>query len=205
MTERGTSKVYTTPRALEMAVKSAAEHSPMDTSRAMSAFWFHRLLCRVFADGSDRFVLKGGQAMLARTIDARATRDIDLLAKGNDLEQALEELKMLAAIDLGDFVSFTFSAASPIKTEEEYRSGMKLVFDMRLGAKRMQPISIDLVVDEVPLEQAERISPADRLAVEGVKSCNYLVYPVEAALADKLCGIVEHHKGRPSSRVKRSC
>lgn len=202
MSEHETGRGYATPRALEMAVKSAAERSPMDTGRAMSAFWFHRLLCRVFADGNDRFVLKGGRAMLARTIDARATRDIDLLARGNDLAEAIEELKALAAADLGDQVRFAFSSADPIKADDEYRSGAKLVFDMWLGPKRMQPVSIDLVVDEVPLERAERVCPADRIVVRDIEGCDYLVYPVEAALADKFCGIVERHQGRPSSRVK---
>lgn len=202
MVEHETDKNYATPRALEMAVKSAAERSSMDTGRAMSGFWFHRLLCRVFLEGNDRFVLKGGQAMLARTLDARATRDIDLLARGNDLDQAIEELKRLASIDLGDHVRFVFSAASPIKAEDEYRSGAKLVFETWLGAKRMQPVSIDLVVDTVPLDWAERISPTDRIGVQGIEDCDYLVYPVEAALADKFCGIVELHQGRPSSRVK---
>jgi hypothetical protein len=202
MSEHEAGRGYATPRALEMAVKSAAERSPMDTGRAMSAFWFHRPLCRAFADGNDRFVLKGGRAMLARTTDARATRDIDLLARGNDLGEATEELKALAAADLGDQVRFAFSAADPIKTDDEYRSGAKLVFDMWLGSKRMQPVSIDLVVDEVPLERAERVCPADRIVVRGIEGCDYLVYPVEAALADKFCGIVERHQGRPSSRVK---
>ncbi len=202
MADHAAGKSYVTPRALEMAVKSAAERSSMDTGRAMSAFWFHRLLCRVFAGGGDRFVLKGGQAILARTVNARATRDIDLLARGNDLGDAIEELKGLAATDLGDHARFVFCAADPIKAEDAYRSGAKLVFDMWLGAKRMQPVSIDLVVDEVPLDRAERISPADRIGVQGIEDCDYLVYPVEAALADKFCGIVERHRGRSSSRVK---
>lgn len=64
---------YKSAAALEMAVKSAASASPMDTGRAVSAFYFHRLLCRVFAGGNGSFVLKGGRAMLARTVDARAT------------------------------------------------------------------------------------------------------------------------------------
>jgi hypothetical protein len=100
--EREEGGSYATPRALGMAVKSAAERSPMDTGRAMGAFWLHRPLCRVFADGNGRFVLKGGRAMLARTTDARATRDIDLLARGSDLGKAIGELKALAAADLGD-------------------------------------------------------------------------------------------------------
>lgn len=97
---------------------------------------------------------------------------------------------------------FAFSSADPIKADDDYRSGAELVFDMWLGPKRMQPVSIDLVVDEVPLERAERVCPADRIVVRGIEGCDYLVYPVEAALADKFCGIVERHQGRPSSRVK---
>ncbi|WP_272867368.1 nucleotidyl transferase AbiEii/AbiGii toxin family protein [Parafannyhessea umbonata] len=38
--------------------------------------------------------------------------------------------------------------------------------------------------------------------MDGLETCDYLVYPVEAALADKLCGIVEVHGRRASSRVK---
>ena len=69
------SPTYKSPRALEMAVKEAAKLSPLDTGKAVSGFYFHRLLCRVFADENIGFVLKGGQGMLARTLDARTTRD----------------------------------------------------------------------------------------------------------------------------------
>ena len=69
---------YSSPKALEMAVKDAAKASPLDTNRAIAGFYFHRLLYRVFSEPGTPFVLKGGQGMLARTADARATRDIDL-------------------------------------------------------------------------------------------------------------------------------
>lgn len=174
----------------------------METGRAISAFWFHRLLCRVFANGNDRFVLKGGQGMLARTVDARATRDIDLLARGCDLGKAVAELEELANEDLGDHVRFSLSETRPIKTDDDYRSGAALSFEMWVGAKRMSPLSIDLVVDEVPLEGAEHLTPADRIDVQGIATCDYLVYPIEAALSDKLCGIMELHDGHASSRVK---
>lgn len=35
---------YKTLAALEMAVKAAAKASPMDTGRAVTGFYFHRLL-----------------------------------------------------------------------------------------------------------------------------------------------------------------
>jgi hypothetical protein len=193
---------YKSAAALEMAIKAAAVASPIDTDRAMSAFYFHRLLCRVFADGNRSFVLKGGQAMLARTVDARATRDVDLLSSGASVDAAVDELVRLSEIDLGDFVTFEFAGSRPIMADDEYRDGASVEFVPMLGAKRMQPFSVDLVVDDVPLDDVECISPADRLEVEGLAVCDYPVYPIENTLADKFCGIVETHNGRPSSRVK---
>ena len=40
---------YRTPEALGMAVTAAARRSGMDVGRAISGFYFHRLLCRVFS------------------------------------------------------------------------------------------------------------------------------------------------------------
>ena len=193
---------YKTPSALEMAVKEEARKSPVDTGRAISGFFFHRFLCRVFSSSEYGFVLKGGQSMLARTIDARATRDIDLLSRESTIDNALEALRRAASTDLDDFMRFEFSGTAPIKADDEYRSGLNVVFIPWLGSKQLQPISIDLVVDEIPIEDAEVVTPADRLTIEGVESFDYLLYPIENALADKFCAIVERHGDRPSSRVK---
>lgn len=193
---------YKSAAALEMAVKEAAKASPQDTGRAIAGFYFHRLLCRVFADSNKSFVLKGGRSVLARTLDGRATRDIDPLSTLDSIEGALADLRRLAQRDLGDFVVFEYAGAEPIKPDDEYRSGLSVRFIPMLGAKRMQAIAIDLVIDEVPLEGAEAVSPADRIDVKGLDTCDYLVYPVGAALADKFCALAERHNGRASSRVK---
>ncbi|MCL2826186.1 MAG: nucleotidyl transferase AbiEii/AbiGii toxin family protein [Eggerthellaceae bacterium] len=187
---------------METAIKAAAKASPMDTSRAISGFYFHRLLCRVFSEENPLFILKGGQGMLARTIDARSTRDIDLLSNEPEVDAALKELRRLASIDLGDFVTFEFESARPIKTEDEYRTGMNVSIVPLLGTKRMQAVSIDLVADKTPCEDAERITPSDRIDVAGVPVFDYYVYPVAYAVADKLCAIIETHNEHPSSRVK---
>ena len=193
---------YRVAEDLDRAIKAAAQASSMDTGKAYAGFFFHRLLCRVFSDSDSRFVLKGGQGMLARTIEARATRDIDLLTEDGDLDEAVEELKRLAAIDLGDFVTFSFARSTPIKAEDEYRSGARVRFHVRLGNKKLQDVSIDLVVDEIPLEGFDIVIPADRIEVRDIPTFAYRIYPVESALADKFCAIVEKHLGMPSSRQK---
>lgn len=193
---------YSSPRALEMAVKEAARRSPLDTNRAIAGFYFHRLLCRVFSDADSPFVLKGGLGVLARTTDARYTRDIDLTTNSLDIDAAVDELKTLALKDLDDFVSFGYVGCNPIKAEDEYREGRTVTFDVFLGAKRIQTVSVDLVADEINCGESDRVSPADRIELAGIESCDYLVYPVERAVADKVCGIAERHGDRPSSRVK---
>lgn len=193
---------YSSPRALEMAIKDAAKASPLDINRAIASFYFHRLLYRVFNEPGTPFVLKGGQAMLARTADARATRDIDLATDRLDVDAAVDELKRLAAKDAGDFVTFEFRDVTPIKGEDEYRDGFTVTFDAFIGPKRAQRVSVDLVSDAVAIGEPDYMAPADRIDVHGVPVCDYPVYPSARAVADKVCGIVERHGGRPSSRVK---
>lgn len=193
---------YASPRALEMAVKEAARRSPMDTNRAIAGFYFHRLLCRVFSEPGSPFVLKGGLSVLARTVDARYTRDIDLVTSSLDIKTAIDELKALASKDLNDFVTFVYVGWSPIKAEDEYREGYTVTFNAFLGAKRIQTVSVDLVADKISCGEPEKIAPADRVEIAGIKSYDYLVYPAEKAIADKVCGILERHENRPSSRVK---
>lgn len=193
---------YSSPKALEMAVKEAAGRSPMDTNRAIAGFYFHRLLCRVFSDLDSPFILKGGLGVLARTTDARYTRDIDLTTNSLDIDAAVDELKTLALKDLDDFVSFGYIGCNPIKAEDEYREGRTVTFDVFLGAKKVQTVSVDLVTDKIDCGEPDRVLPADRVELAGIESCDYLVYPVERAVADKVCGITERHGDRPSSRVK---
>lgn len=194
--------LYASPKALEMAVKEAAKASPLNTSEAISNFYYHRLLYRVFSNGNSPFVLKGGLSVLARTLDARTTRDIDLVTDQLDIDKAVKELIELVSYDAGDFITFEFISDRAIKQEDDYRAGRSVLFDAYLGAKRIMPVSVDLVSDEIPLEYIDMLDPIDRMQVGDLDSCDYPAYPAERAIADKVCAIIERHGGRPSSRVK---
>lgn len=193
---------YKSPAALEMAIKAAAKASEQDTNRAIARFYHHRLLCRVFSEPDSPFILKGGLGMLARTLDARHTKDIDLTTSKLDPDEAVSELNRLARKDMSDFVSFMPRGWRTIKEDDEYRDGYTVSYDAYLGAKKMQTVSVDLVSDQIECMAPELIDPVDRITVSGIKTVPYPLYPSENAVADKLCGIIERHDGRPSSRVK---
>lgn len=202
--ESGGAKRYKTARALEMALKEAARKSGRDVSRAMADFWHGRLLERVFSEDDPSFVLKGGRGMLARTPSARYTRDTDMAYDGANAEEAVVELRRLAAIDLGDHVEYRFVSESPIVEDQEYRDGRRVVFQCVLGGmKKVADVSVDVVVSDVPLLGVERIEPVTRLAVAGIPTFDYLVYPVEESVADKVCATMSTYRGgMPSSRVR---
>lgn len=187
-----------------MAVRDAARKSTQDTNRAIEAYYSDRLLERVFSEAEPSFVLKGGRSILARTINARYTRDTDFLYLENDPEKALAELKRLASIDLGDFIEFRFVSADPIAEDQEYRNGYRVVFSPVLGGtKTMNDVSVDLVVDEVALETVDVVKPANRLEIRGLPIFDYRIYPAVNAIADKVCATLQTYPGgRASSRVR---
>lgn len=194
--------IYRSPQALDSGVKAAIKARGDDPSRAFSNFFRHRLLCRVFDDPDGRFLLKGGYGMLSRIIDARHTRDIDLASGEADIESALLDLERAASMEMDDFITFTLASAKPINVGLEHRSGAKVTFNVFLGQKRVQDIKLDLVVDSIPIEGFDVVTPIDRLEIPGVPTCDYRVYTVECALSDKLCGIFHRDDDHPSSRIK---
>lgn len=142
--------------------------------------------------------------MLARTIGARYTNDTDFLYRGVDLDEALNELKRVAGIKLDDFLEYRFVSADKMADGQEYRDGYRVVFSVVLGGtKKMSDVSVDLVVDQVPLEAADVVTPASRLEVGGIQTFDYLVYPVANAMADKVGATMQTYSGgRCSSRVR---
>lgn len=186
------SKEYRSALALEQAVKAAAKKSGQDVTRAIEGFYVGRLLERVFSEERKPFVLKGGRGILARTVDARYTTDADFLYRGGDLEEALEELKRLASKDLGDRTVFHLLSVERIAATQEYRDGCRARFDVILdGTRHKTEVAIDLVVDPVELGKADEVTPANRLDVNGLPVFDYLVYPVERTVADKVCATMQ--------------
>ncbi len=188
---------------MEQAVKAAAKASGRDVNKAIQAFYHDRFLCRVFSAEDPGFILKGGQSMLARIPSARETRDIDLIGRTPDIDEALEELIDAASVDLDDFVEFRFVSKRPTDTSQDYREGYTVTFETWLGGtSRKGAVSIDLVVDALPPKEFDIVTPVSRIEIDGVKTFNYLTNKPENRIAEKVCATMQDYNGRPSSRVK---
>lgn len=105
-------------RSLEARLKSISTNNNQDLQRLRRKVAFERLLARIFHQGSDSFILKGGYAMELRFASARATKDIDLtcLHRINASDVAIEhviarELRNLVKADLKDYFTFEVGPA----------------------------------------------------------------------------------------------
>src|SRR5438067_11342975 len=95
--------------ALERRLLERSQTSGMSLARLRKLVAFERLLARLVAVASGRWILKGGLALDFRLHDrARATIDMDL-ARQDDEAAANADFRAAQAADLGDY--FTFEIA----------------------------------------------------------------------------------------------
>lgn len=197
-------RAYETPAAFDRAVKKAVKMAEGDPGEGYRQVLRDRFMCRVFHGGNENFVLKGGSGMLARIPHARATKDLDFASTERiSAAAALSEMERIAAIDLGDWCTFRLTKSEESMDENGYSRLLKLRFATFVGSEEKDPVLIDLSLDCTTTLPPERITPLNRVMVEGIESCDYLAYPLPDQLADKLCAIMEKQpNGYPSSRMK---
>lgn len=201
---------YADARAVEQSIRNAAQieaaRSGRDVTQLIRQARFDRFLCRVFTDGRDRFLLKGGTGMLARIPDSRTTRDIDLAAASATTQQAVLELRAAAEHDLGDFFRFVYldDRALLEGDNQPYASGRRVRFRTYVGTALRDTISIDLVTGPAPVSAPVVREPANRLPLPRLVTAAYRLISIEDQIADKVCASRGTHgaTGAPSTRVK---
>ena len=201
---------YPNARAVEAAIRDAARKAhgldpSISVSERIRQEHFRRLLCRVFSEGEDsEWLLKGGTGILARVPSARATRDIDLFGSGFTLDQALEDLRRLAAVDLGDHFRFVYAGHSGTLggDAQPYTDGYRVSFDVYVGAQKRSGLNVDLAVGAGLTAVVSWQPPANGLELPRLVSHDYRLYPVVDQIADKVCATMMLYSGKPSSREK---
>lgn len=195
---------YQSPTEFDRALKRAVREAGGDPGAGYRQALRDRFLCRVFRGGRSDLVLKGGSGILARIPDARATRDVDFgLVVPLDADSAVADLVERASVGLGDFCRFELTRREERMDENGYSRLLKLRFSTFVGAEEKDPVLIDLSLDCAPTGTPVVADPVGRVALEGVESSPYVLYPVCDQLADKLCATMEVQLGGyPSSRMK---
>lgn len=193
---------YKSAPAFDNALKdlfvAAATSGSYGVNELRRQFAYDRFLSRVFGDGTDRWILKGGGGLLARMPgQARHSMDLDLFYEGQ-LDLAISTLQALAAVDFGDFFSFDVEPG-PITDPGRAR---KLAITVYLGNKEFQRFKIDLVVSSNMTQRPDVIAPLSPVNIPSLPVHPYLVYAVVDHLADKIAAMVEQHNGQPSSRYR---
>ena len=198
---------YSTPAALKQSFDARLRNSNKTASQLVGAWHLltlDRFLCRIFFEPASPYLLKGGFGMLARTASARFTKDLDLSLQISDFEKVVTEITDLARRDLKDHFRFEYRSHRSLAATDSQpdREANRILFDVSFGGRPEQAIKIDLSVDQVLPMGIKRITPAGRVLLPGLEVCDYLLYPLENQIADKVCASLATYRGGSSSRIK---
>lgn len=178
-----------------------AKQTGDDYQNLLTGFCFERFLFRLgLSTASDRFVLKG--AMLLRLWSDqpyRATRDLDLLRKGDGSLDAIRiDIKSICDVDVepdGVFFDPASIRIEAIRSEDEY-AGTRAALPARCGTARLV-LQIDIGVGDAVWPAPQ---PCTYPALLEFPPPRVLAYPRETVIAEKLEAIVV--LGDRNSRIK---
>jgi Nucleotidyl transferase AbiEii toxin, Type IV TA system len=162
--------------------------------RRMREIAYRRLLHRLFAFQPERWMVKGGAALLLRLDPNRTSNDIDLtyLHEAAEHAIALRALRDAAAIDLDDFFSFDIGSGTVVDPEHPLERALAVPVVSRIGATVFSRFNVDLALPrmDVASEWLDSKPPLTGVpAVDDLPPIATLVIP--AQLADKTCALFE--------------
>lgn len=188
---------YSNPQSFKQAVTDRlrqmvqANHD-LQLQDLQRQFAYDRLLCRVFRDAPEDWILKGATAMLARLQGiARHTTDIDLFSTAANLDEAEAALRACAAIDLGDWFRFELGPGHLIEPQDT--KALRIPVVAYIGATEFVTFHVDLVTDLQMTGVPEAVPSLVQIDVPGLTTIPYRAYPAVDHIADKVCAIFEKH------------
>jgi len=197
---------YATPAAFRRAVEDRLKREAKNRSRPVNElrreFLLQRFLARVFHDPNGPWVLKGGAGLLIRLPGARYSRDVDLLHVAASPATAVQELRGIAQLDLGDHLRLVIDKERAMTGAA---GGVSLYVDAYTGVTRYDRFSIDLSTDQHFVAHVDRCRPDAVVVVPGVPALpKFTLYPLPDQVADKVCAMFGHYGSElgPSNRYR---
>lgn len=183
--------------------RSRSTGVPVD--QLIDRYYHRRLLARVFGADPDGWILKGGQALLARWPQARHSRDIDLLRSSPESSVDAAVTALLAAVDTAadDHLHFVHQDTSAERTAGS--PTRKVRFTVMFGLRQLATASVDVVaMDFAPCGEVvtEPLTPPFDIDCDPWPDVR--MWPLEDHVADKVTAMYERHgaSGLPSTRYK---
>lgn len=189
-------------QAVQALLKAEAKKRGRPLEEVKREFLFQRFLALLFSNSDGQWVLKGGAGLLMRLVEARSSRDLDLLhLEELNPDDAIAELKEQTAPQDSDHLTFvigdkvTYSRNNPV---------VEIAVVAYIGAE-FGHFSIDLATEKHLLAVPELVRPAPVVEVPGLGELPELVlYPLTDQVADKVCAMYEVHgeTRSPSNRFR---
>jgi predicted nucleotidyltransferase component of viral defense system len=175
-------------RALVDHLNNRARREGISVNRLQKQATFERFLARLFHNGGERWILKGGYALeLRRPGHARATRDLDLNVPPPAVDDLLDELQRAAELDLGDH--FTFTVSAPTSNEElagPPLGGYRFNVEAGLDGRQFDRFPLDVGQGDMTVRDPDHLPGQVDLAFAGLPTPSFPVYPLEDHFAEKL-------------------
>lgn len=203
--ERG----YTTPAAMRTALteraKQAAKADPTyDVSQRLRQHCYVRFLGRLFDDEPDRWMVKGGGALLARLPDARHTRDIDLWTEGETIEDGIQAIheSVEDANTAGNPDHIHMTVGEWTRGERHGRPMARAKITSTIDGKVVSEFGVDMVAGDPGPYPAEEVDAPEPIHVPGLDRGRWRIYPSDSHTADKVAACFEDYGGEGSSRYR---
>ncbi len=174
----------------------------MSLGRLRKSVVFDRLLARLLAVASGRWILKGALALDFRFGNrTRTTKDIDL-GRGDDEASATADFIDAQKIDLGDYFIFVIQRTDRLD-ELEDAAAVRYHVSCELAGRAFDDIKVDVAFGNPELNAPDIIRGPELLEFADIQAVEVPAIPLSRHIAEKLHAYTRvYHSGRPSSRVK---
>jgi len=176
----------TNAMSLKAQIRNMAKENNVPAQVLLQNFMFERFLERLSQSRhKDKFIIKGGVLIAAMVgLDVRSTMDLDATIRGISLSEDVifEVLEEIAAIVLGDDVSFQVGPAYRIRSDDVY-GGYRVPVIAQYEMIEV-PLSIDITTGDAITPSPIPFSLGTML--EEDKYISLWAYNVETILAEKI-------------------
>lgn len=187
------------------SIRARARNAGLKPERVIREISINQMHHRL-ATGETEWIVKGGEALVARSVSNRATRDLDVRVRGTDLGAAVAALRQAVGRDAAD--GLIYQVSPPRRDLADLNTGghagCTVTVKVLLGVQDFDQFDIDLVAGRELTGSPTRVASPLSLAMPELTRASILLYPSVDHIADKICATHARY-GRQeleSSRVK---